>query len=140
MEKKDRLSTFYILEEHAKGKLANKVFLIYEGKQWTYKETYENALKYGTWLKTKYGVKSKEIVAMDFMNSDKFIFLWFGLWAIGAKPAFINYNLTGKALAHCVNVSTSRLLFVDPQVLENVTQEVRVMSYPMSKLRSSHPT
>lgn len=124
-EKKDRLNGFYFLEEHANGKLANELFLIHEGKQWTYKETYEIALKYGTWFKTKYGIKSKEIVAMDFMNGEKFIFVWFGLWAIGAKPAFINYNLTGKALTHCVGVSTSRLLLIDPQVQHNVTQDAR---------------
>jgi hypothetical protein len=80
-EKGDRLNAFYVLEEHAKGKLANNAFLIFEGEKWTYKETYEMALKYGTWFKTRYGIKSKEIVAMDFMNSEKFIFVWFGLWA-----------------------------------------------------------
>ena len=62
---------------------------------------------------------------MDFMNSEKFIFMWLGLWAIGAKPAFINYNLTGKALAHCIRVSTSRLMFIDMEVVEKLTQEVR---------------
>ena len=101
------------------------MFLIFQGRQWTYKETYDTALKYGTWLKTKYNVKAKEIVAMDFMNSEKFIFMWLGLWAIGAKPAFINYNLTGKALAHCIRVSTSRLMFIDMEVVEKLTQEVR---------------
>ena len=125
-EKKGRLSVFYTLEDHAKGKLANHVFLVYEGKQWTFKETYEIALKYGTWFKTRYGIKSQEIVAMDFLNSEKFIFIWFGLWAIGAKPAFINYNLSSKALAHCIGVSTSRLLLVDAQVQDKVSQEVRV--------------
>lgn len=124
-EKKDRLNLFYILEEHALGKNANKVLLIFEGRQWTYKEVYETALKYGTWLKTKYGIKSKEIVAMDFMNSELFIFVWFGLWAIGAKPAFINYNLTSKALSHCIRVSTARVVLVDPEVQANISQEVR---------------
>lgn len=62
---------------------------------------------------------------MDFMNSEKFIFLWLGLWAIGAKPAFINYNLTGKALAHCIRVSTTRLVLVDLEIEHNVTQEVK---------------
>jgi acyl-CoA synthetase (AMP-forming)/AMP-acid ligase II len=124
-EKKDRLNLFYFLEEHAKGKLADKVFLIFEGRQWTYKETYEIVLKYGTWFKTKYGVKSKEVVVMDFMNNEKFIFVWFGLFAIGAKPAFINYNLTRKALAHCISVATTRLVFVDPQVQDKVTEDVR---------------
>jgi hypothetical protein len=124
-EKKDRLNFFYVLEDHAKGKQANEILLIFGGRQWTYKEVYEIALKYGTWLKTKYNVKPKEIVAMDFMNSEKFVFIWFGIWAIGAKPAFINYNLTGKALAHCIRVSTSRLAFVDPEVADHVTQDVR---------------
>jgi acyl-CoA synthetase (AMP-forming)/AMP-acid ligase II len=124
-EKKDRLNFFYVLEDHAKGKQANEILLIFGGQQWTYKEVYEIALKYGTWLKTKYNIKPKEIVAMDFMNSEKFIFIWFGIWAIGAKPAFINYNLTGKALAHCIRVSTSRLAFVDPEVADHVTQDVR---------------
>lgn len=124
-EKRDKLNLFYVIEEHAKGKLANEVFIVFEGKKWTFKETYDAALKYGTWFKTKYGVKSKEVVAMDFMNGEKFLFVWFGLWSIGAKPAFINYNLTGKALAHCINVSTTRLILVDPQVQDKVTQEVR---------------
>ncbi|KAG9238200.1 hypothetical protein BJ875DRAFT_70259 [Amylocarpus encephaloides] len=123
--KNDTLNPFYILEEHARGLLANKTLLIYDGQRWTYKEVYIAALKYGTWMKKAYGIKSKELVAMDFMNSDKFIFVWFGIWAIGAKPAFINYNLTDKALVHCIKVSTARLVLVDPQVQDNITQEVR---------------
>ena len=123
--KKDRLSAFYILEDHALGKQANETFLVFEGKQWTYKEFYDIAVKHGTWLKTKYNIKSKQVVAMDFMNSDKFMFVWFGLWSIGAKPAFINYNLTDKALAHCIRASTSPLVFLDPEIQDKVTQEVR---------------
>jgi len=124
-EKKDQLSQFYMLEYYALGKQANTVFLIFEGRQWTYKETYDIVLKYGTWLKTKYSIKPKEVVVMDFTNSEQFVFVWLGLWAIGAKPAFINYNLTGKALEHCVKVSTGRLALIDPQIQELVTQDVR---------------
>lgn len=116
---------FYMLEHHALGKRANTVLLIFEGRYWTYKEVYDRVLQYGTWLKTKHNVKAKEIVAMDFINSDQFIFVWYGLWSIGAKPAFINYNLGGKALAHCVRVSTARLMLVDPEVAENITQELK---------------
>lgn len=124
-EKKDRLNLFYQLEEHALGKQANTVMLIFEGRQWTYKEAYQTAVKYGTWLKIKYSIKPKEVVAMDFVNSEKFIFIWLGLWAIGAKPAFINYNLTGKALAHCIRVSTARITLVDLNIEDKITQEVR---------------
>lgn len=124
-ERKGRLNVFYVLEDHALSKRGDHPALVFEGRHWTYKELYETTLKYGTWLKTRYNIKPKEIVAMDFTNNEKFMFIWLGLWAIGAKPAFINYNLTGKALAHCVRVSTSRLLLVDTEVQQNITPEVQ---------------
>lgn len=124
-ERRDRLNLFYTLEDYAKGKLANEVFLIFEGRQWTYLETYTTVLRYGTWLQKKHGVKPKQIVAMDFLNSEKFIFIWFGLWSFGAKPAFINYNLSGKPLEHCIRVSTTSLILVDPEVAELVTPDIR---------------
>lgn len=125
-ERKDRLNFFYILEERAEHKAtAESVFVMYDGREWTFRRTYEMVLKYGTWLKQAYDIKPKEIVAMNFMNSDKFIFLWLGLWSIGAKPAFINYSLANKALGHCIRVSTTRLTFVDPEVWGNITEELR---------------
>ena len=123
--KRDRLNTFYALEDHARGKIGNDVFIIFEGKKWTYKQVYDIALQYGTWFKTVHNVKPKEIVALDGMNSEKFVFVWMGLWSIGAKPALINYNLSGKALAHCIRASTARLIIIDPEIQHNVTQEVR---------------
>lgn len=125
-EKRDRLNMFYVLEEHAQNKkVGDTVLLIFEGRQWTYKQVYDIVLRYGTWFKNTYNIKPKEIVGMDFENSEKFIFMWFGLWSIGAYPAFINYNLTGSPLAHCIKVSGARLVFVDPNVERNVTDDVR---------------
>ncbi|KAI9682140.1 MAG: hypothetical protein M1817_000194 [Caeruleum heppii] len=124
-QRRDRLSLFYVLEEHAQSRQrADKIFFIFDGRGWTYKETYDTVLKYGTWLRDRHGVKPKDIVAMDFMNSHHFIFLWLGLFSIGAAPAFINYNLTGKPLVHCIRTSTARLLFIDPKLRSNVTPEV----------------
>ena len=80
-------------------------------------------LKYGTWLKTK-GVQKEEIVAMNFVNSEVFIWVWFGLWSIGAKPAFINYNLTGKPLFHTIRTSTARLVLVGEESKENFSEDV----------------
>lgn len=97
---------------------------MYEGQTWTYKQAYDIVLKYGAWFKSRHGVQPKEIVAMDYMNSHHFAFLWLGLWSIGARPAFINYNLTGQALVHCIRTSTARLLIVDPEVKPAVTDDV----------------
>jgi len=79
-------------------------------------------LRYGNWLKSK-GVEKDEIVAMDFVNSEVFMWVWFGLWSIGAKPAFINYNLSGKPLVHTIKTSTARLVLVDQESKDKFNQD-----------------
>ncbi|KAI9834409.1 MAG: hypothetical protein M1819_003020 [Sarea resinae] len=124
-EYRDKVSLFYILEEHAhSSSVANTPFFLYGGREWTYKETYEMVLRYGNWLKTTFDVAPAEIVAMDFMNSQDFVFIWFGLWSIGAQPAFINYNLSGQSLLHCVQSSSARLLLVDEDVKDKFGAEL----------------
>lgn len=58
-------------------------------------------------------MKPKDLVSFYLTNSPDFVFAWLGLWAIGAAPAMINYNLAGKALMHCLGVSGASLLLVD---------------------------
>jgi acyl-CoA synthetase (AMP-forming)/AMP-acid ligase II len=58
-------------------------------------------------------VKPHDYVSFYLTNSPDFIFAWLGLWAIGAAPAMINYNLAGNALMHCLKVPGSKLLIVD---------------------------
>lgn len=122
----DRLNLFYKVEAVAKDpKTADRPLFIFEGRRWSYAESYERILCYGSWLKNDLGVKPKDVVAMDFQNSDQFVFMWYGLWSIGAKPAFINYNLSGEPLSHCLGVATTKLCIVDANVAENVGQDVK---------------
>lgn len=122
----DRLNLFYALEAVAtSSSTADRALLIFEGARYTYAEAYDRILRYGRWLRSDLGVKPKDVVAIDYQNSDHFVFLWWGLWSIGAKPAFINYNLVGASLVHCLNAATTRLCIVDPSVAVNVTPDVR---------------
>lgn len=123
--RQDRLNLFYTLESRAQSSLGGKDLLLFDGKSYSYRDVYDKALRYGYWLKTKYNVKPREIIAINFQNSDTFIFLWWALWSIGAYPAFINYNLTGAPLIHCVKAATSRLCLVDPGVAGNITPTVQ---------------
>ncbi|KAF1974350.1 acetyl-CoA synthetase-like protein [Bimuria novae-zelandiae CBS 107.79] len=109
----DKLNLFYMLESHANSSNRHHPWIISgeSGEQWSYAEAYEIVLKYGTWLKSK-GVQKEELVAMDFLNSEVFIWVWFGLWSIGGKPAFINCNQKGAPLFHTVRMSTARLILV----------------------------
>ena len=53
------------------------------------------------------GVKVGEVVAIDGGNSAEYLLLWFALDAIGAITSFVNWNLTGAGLVHCVKVRQS---------------------------------
>ncbi|KAF5023737.1 hypothetical protein F66182_4211 [Fusarium sp. NRRL 66182] len=122
----DRLNFFYLLEGIAtKPSTSDRPLLIFEGKRFSYADVYDRVLRHGTWLKKELGVKKGDIVALDFQNSDTYIFLWLGLWSIGAKPAFLNYNLSGASLSHCLEAATTKLCIVDSNVQENVGQDVR---------------
>jgi acyl-CoA synthetase (AMP-forming)/AMP-acid ligase II len=116
-ERRDRINLFYVLEENAHSKtLGNRPFLWYEGMQWTFKEVYDIVLKYAAWLKTDYEIAPNENVALDFMNSPKFVFIFLALWSLGAIPVLINYNITDAPLLHCIKVSNARILFVDDEI------------------------
>ncbi|KAI9807958.1 MAG: hypothetical protein M1825_005264 [Sarcosagium campestre] len=123
-EHRDRVNLFYVLEEHAQSKtLADTAFIWYQGRTWTYKQMYDRVLQYGVWLKHEIGVEARDIVAMNMMNSDIFIFIWLALWSIGAIPAFINYNLTDDALRKCLQTSTARLVLIEEEVARSMPPE-----------------
>ena len=125
-EGSDRCNSFYRLEEQARDPATTgRAFLLYEGRSWTYGQAYDMALRYGAYVRETLGVKPGDIVAVDLQNSDHFALVLFGLWSVGAKPAFINYNLAGDALVHCVKVAESVLLLVDPEVAHRVDDDVR---------------
>ncbi|PWW80273.1 acetyl-CoA synthetase-like protein [Tuber magnatum] len=119
MERRGKLSPFYHIEKYALSPAdCERPFLIYQGREYSYKEAYELVLKYAAWLRERYNVRKNEIIAMDFTNKPVMIWIWLGLWALGAKPALINYNLEGDRLVHCVKISTARLVFIDVEVKE----------------------
>ncbi|CDO92301.1 unnamed protein product [Kluyveromyces dobzhanskii CBS 2104] len=87
----------------------------FELQQFTYLETYRIVLRLSYYLYNVHQVKPGDFVALDYTNKPMFIFLWFALWNIGATPAFLNYNILGQPLIHCIQTSNISQIFVDPQ-------------------------
>jgi len=79
---------------------------------YTWAETYANACRYGQYLRQN-GVVPGQLFAMYMMNRPEFLFAHLGSWSIGSAPAWINYNLAGDALVHCLKVSGAKVLLVD---------------------------
>ncbi|KAM3425845.1 hypothetical protein NHJ13734_009878 [Beauveria thailandica] len=128
----DRLNLFYALEARATSAThADKTLILLfdsgsggSGASYTYRAFYDGVLRHGAYLRAHLGVRPGDVVALDFQNSDTFLLLWWGLWSIGAKPAFINFNLTSTPLAHCVKASTAKLCLADPGVARHFDDEL----------------
>lgn len=109
--KDKRTSLYYIWEDVALRKNNDEAIWSREGC-YTWKQSYDRVNQWAQYFIAQ-GIKPGELVAFYLHNSPDFMFAWFGLWAIGAAPAMINYNLAGKALVHCLKISGSKILLVD---------------------------
>ncbi|QIX00062.1 hypothetical protein AMS68_005579 [Peltaster fructicola] len=113
---KNQLFIYHALQRHALEDLPNHLFLEFEGRSWTYKQFYDDVQRIGNWLIENLAIAAGELVAIDGPNTAEFLMLSFALDAIGAAPAYINCNLTGAALEHCVKVCKSKHLIADRAV------------------------
>ncbi|KAL2069182.1 hypothetical protein VTL71DRAFT_15520 [Oculimacula yallundae] len=126
-EKNNRLALYYFFEHSVLTNPNDECIWSREGC-YTWKETSERVHQYAQWFLSK-GVKPHDYVNFYMSNSPDFLFAWLGLWAIGAAPAMINYNLAGKALIHCLRVSGAKLILVDdePSFKERIEEERAVL-------------
>ncbi|CCF44530.1 AMP-binding enzyme [Colletotrichum higginsianum] len=109
--KAGRVSPFYIFEESVQRHPYDEAIWTRDGSV-SWKVTYDRSNQYAQ-VFLSHGVKPGDFVALFMQNSPDFAFAWVGLLAIGAAPAMINYNLAGKALLGCIEISTAKLVVVD---------------------------
>ncbi|OBA21757.1 acetyl-CoA synthetase-like protein [Metschnikowia bicuspidata var. bicuspidata NRRL YB-4993] len=91
-------------------------------ESYTYKELYDMVLRLSHILRNDYGVTSEHTIGIDCMNKPLFIVMWMALWNIGALPAFLNYNIKGKPLIHCIKTAGISQVFVDPDCADAIKE------------------
>ncbi|MEO8926629.1 MAG: long-chain-acyl-CoA synthetase [Caulobacteraceae bacterium] len=86
----------------------------FEGAALTYGELDALANRYAHWALAQ-GLGQGDTVAVFLPNRLEYLPIWYGLTKAGAAGALINNQLTGPALAHCLNISGAGLCIVDGQ-------------------------
>jgi acyl-CoA synthetase (AMP-forming)/AMP-acid ligase II len=126
--KENRQSVYYLFEESS-FRRGNEECIWSCGGSYTWNRAYDRVNQYGNWF-VSHGVKSGDLVAFYLANSPDFIFAWFGLLSIGAAPAFVNYNLSGNSLLHCLKISEAKLMLVDGEELlrERIENEAETLN------------
>jgi fatty-acyl-CoA synthase len=77
----------------------------------TYRALAESANRIARWGLIGH-LKAGDVVCLLMHNSIEYMPLWLGLTRIGITVSLLNTNLTGEALAHCINIVNARGVIV----------------------------
>ncbi|GAA6064281.1 hypothetical protein JCM10212_000947 [Sporobolomyces blumeae] len=72
------------------------------------------------WLLSQ-GLERGDSLAVYLPNKPAYPILWLACLAIDVIPAFINYNLVGDGLVHCVNVATPKIIIYDSDLAASIS-------------------
>ncbi|ADL02461.1 AMP-dependent synthetase and ligase [Brevundimonas subvibrioides ATCC 15264] len=90
--------------EEAVDKFGDNVALEDETRSLTYRELDGMANRYAHWARSR-GLRRSDVVGLVMSNRAEYIAAWMGFAKVGVATALINTNLTGQALAHCLNIA-----------------------------------
>ncbi|MBX7249823.1 MAG: long-chain-acyl-CoA synthetase [Caulobacteraceae bacterium] len=112
--------------ERAADRWPDNVAMICGDRQLTYREMDALANRYAHWAKGRQ-IRRGDTVALLMPNRLEYVAIWLGLAKVGVATALINNNLTGKSLAHCLNLSGATHVLADGdtwQAFEEVRQQI----------------
>ncbi len=81
----------------------------FEGRSWTYGDIDKLANRIAYWALMK-GLHRGDTVALLMENRPEYIAVWYGLSKVGVITALVNTSLTGKSLAHSVEIVNARMI------------------------------
>jgi len=96
-------------------KYGSNLAFIEDDKTLTYDEFEDYANRVAQWAIAE-GCKTGDTVAVFVRNRLEYVALWYGLSKVGIIPALLNFQLSGDALAHCLNISDAKLLILDHEL------------------------
>jgi fatty-acyl-CoA synthase len=92
----------------------DRTAITFEGRTVTYGELDAMANRFAHWGKGA-NLRRGQTVALFMPNRLEYFAVWYGLSKIGVVTALINNQLSGLALAHCLNISAAACVIVDAE-------------------------
>ncbi|HEY3949781.1 long-chain-acyl-CoA synthetase [Phenylobacterium sp.] len=92
----------------------DRTAMTFEGRTVSYAELDAIANRFAHWGKGQ-NLRRGQTVALFMPNRLEYFAVWYGLSKIGVVTALINNQLSGLALAHCLNISGAACLIVDAE-------------------------
>src|SRR4030042_6182038 len=112
----DDMSWAELTEEKAR-KYGDRVFLLFEGKQFTFRQMDENANRIANFLLSLGGGRGKGL-AIFMGNCPQYLDIYIGSQKIGMYSIPVNTSLRGDSLLYILNHSDAELLVIDEEFLD----------------------
>ena len=94
---------FPVVVEELADKFGDAPALLSDRESFTYRELIARSNRYARWALGQ-GLGKGDTVCLMMPNRPEFLAVWLGVTRIGGVVALLNTNLTGTALAHCINM------------------------------------
>jgi fatty-acyl-CoA synthase len=95
---------------------ADNIAFLEDDKTMTYAQMERYANQVANWALSE-GCRAGDTVCVFLRNRMEYVAIWFGLSKVGIVPALLNFQLAGPALSHCVNISKSKMVIIDHEML-----------------------
>lgn len=100
-------------------------------QQWSYAEFDQYANRVAHWALSA-GLVPGDTCALFSQNRLEYVAVWFGLSKIGVQAALVNNLLTGKGLAHCLDVANSKAILCEPKLAKTVGSAMKHLPKPLA--------
>ena len=123
---------FYTLGQRIEDqvdKFAERPFLIYGDRSYTYQEVDERVNQYANTLVAR-GIKPGDVCAVALENRPELFFCWFALAKIGAAATLVNYHLQGNPLVHVLQATNSKVVLVGEECIAPFLETPETSEWP----------
>jgi fatty-acyl-CoA synthase len=93
--------------------------LLSDRERFSYRQLAGRSNRYARWALAQ-GLEKGDTVCLMMPGRPEFVALWVGITRVGGVVALINTNLTGMALAHCINVVKPKHVIVAAELFESL--------------------
>jgi fatty-acyl-CoA synthase len=109
--------TLPIVIENLADRFGSALALISERECLTYRGLAERSNQYSHWA-LEQGLSRGDVVCLIMPNCPEYMAVWLGITHIGGAVSLVNTNLTGKSLAHSVNIVRPKHVIVGAELAD----------------------
>jgi len=108
-----------VLEELADAQ-GEALALLDDSECFTYRALATRANQYARWALDQ-GLVKGDVVGLLMSNRPEYMAIWLGITSVGGVVALLNTQVTGRSLAHCINIVAPKHLIVEAELFDGLT-------------------